>query len=461
MSKEKILIIDDEPDIRSVISDILEDEGYIIQTAANALEGNDLFSSFNPDLVLLDIWMPDEHGKGNGNEGLKLLEQWQQQDLLKQPVIMISGHGNIEVAVEAVKNGAYDFLEKPLSMPVLMLTINRALEKERLRKENLLLRQESPQYQGLIGDSPQTKEIKRQIKLIGATDSWVMLSGEVGTGQYVAAQSLHVASHRTGNFVQLNLAAIPQENIATRLFGVEYDGKQQAGCFEEAHLGTLYLNEVLDIDLETQGKLVSALQDKRFLRVGGKQFIDFDVRIVSATNGDIDEAVNKGLLREDLYFLLNVIPIRIPPLRERKADIKEIANFHILRLAKQNNSVARQISDEALQAMCEYSWPGNVRQLANVISRLQLFNTGKIISSAEFEASVNHEAGFNNNNDSQTMPNYFELSMREARDRFESQYLQYQLNKVDNNVSQLAKNIGMERTHLYRKLKSLGIDTKK
>jgi len=179
MSKEKILIIDDEPDIRSVISDILEDEGYIIQTAANALEGNALFSSFNPDLVLLDIWMPDEHGKGNGNEGLKLLEQWQQQDLLKQPVIMISGHGNIEVAVEAVKNGAYDFLEKPLSM----------------------------------------------------TDSWVMLSGEVGTGQYVAAQSLHVASHRTGNFVQLNLAAIPQENIATRLFGVEYDGKHKINGF--------------------------------------------------------------------------------------------------------------------------------------------------------------------------------------------------------------------------------------
>ena len=461
MIKEKILIIDDEPDIRSVISDILEDEGYTIQTAANAVEGDQLFKNFTPDLVLLDIWMPDEYGKGAGNEGLKLLEQWQQQDQLKQPVIMISGHGNVETAVEAVKNGAYDFLEKPLSTPVLMLTINRALEKERLRKENLRLKQEAAQQQELIGNSPQTQEVKRQIQLIGATDSWVLLTGEVGTGKNIAAQSLHSSSNRAGEFVQLNLAAIPQENIATRLFGVEYDGQQQAGCFEEAHLGTLFINEILDIDLETQGKLLSALQDQRLLRVGGKQFIDFDVRIVSATNGDIDDAVQKGLFREDLYFLLNVIPIRMPALRERKADIEEIANFHIKRLAKQNNLISRKISQEAIQAMCEYNWPGNVRQLTNVVNRLQLLNTDKVISSEEFESSVNREAGTNTSSDSLTIPNYFELSMREARDSFESLYLQYQLNKVNNNVSQLAKNIGMERTHLYRKLKSLGIDTKK
>lgn len=461
MIKEKILIIDDEPDIRSVISDILEDEGYTIQTAANAVEGDQLFKNFTPDLVLLDIWMPDEYGKGAGNEGLKLLEQWQQQDQLKQPVIMISGHGNVETAVEAVKNGAYDFLEKPLSTPVLMLTINRALEKERLRKENLRLKQEAAQQQELIGNSPQTQEVKRQIQLIGATDSWVLLTGEVGTGKNIAAQSLHSSSNRAGEFVQLNLAAIPQENIATRLFGVEYDGQQQAGCFEEAHLGTLFINEILDIDLETQGKLLSALQDQRLLRVGGKQFIDFDVRIVSATNGDIDDAVQKGLFREDLYFLLNVIPIRMPALRERKTDIEEIANFHIKRLAKQNNLVSRKISQEAIQAMCEYNWPGNVRQLTNVVNRLQLLNTDKVISSEEFESSVNREAGTNTSSDSLTIPNYFELSMREARDSFESLYLQYQLNKVNNNVSQLAKNIGMERTHLYRKLKSLGIDTKK
>lgn len=459
--KEKILIIDDEPDIRSVVSDILEDEGYSIETASNAIEGNEVFVRFNPDLVLLDIWMPDENGNGNGNEGLKLLEKWQQQDVLNQPVIMISGHGNIETAVEAVKNGAYDFLEKPLSTSALMLTINRALEKQRLHKENLQLRRESNQRKELIGNSPKTQEIRRQIQLIGATDSWIMLTGEVGTGKNIAARSLHNASKRNGEFVQLNLAAIPEENVATRLFGVEYDGQQQIGCFEEAHLGTLFINEILDIDLETQGKLFSALQDQRFLRVGGKQFIEFDVRIIAATNGDIDEAVSKGLFREDLYFLLNVIPIRMPALRERKEDIQEIAEFHLKRLAKHNNLPTRGINAEALAAMCAYNWPGNVRQLTNVINRLQLLNPNAVITAQEFDASVDHEAGTTTSSDSLTIPNYFELSMREARDSFESLYLQYQLNKADNNVSQLAKNISMERTHLYRKLKSLGIDTKK
>ena len=461
MTKEKILIIDDEPDIRSIIADILEDEGFLIKTASNAIEGDEAFLSFEPDLILLDIWMPTEDGKNEGNEGLKLLENWKKNELLKQPVIMISGHGNVETAVEAVKNGAYDFLEKPLSTTALMLTIDRALETERLRKENLQLRRESNQKQEIIGNSPLVQEIRRQIQLIGATDSWVLLTGEVGTGKSIAAQHLHSESHRKGDFVQLNLAAIPQENIATRLFGIEFDGQQQMGCFEEAHLGTLFINEILDIDIETQGKLLSALQDQRFLRVGGKQFIEFDVRIIAATNGDVDEAVSKGLFREDLYFLLNVIPIRMPSLRERKEDIKEITHFHIQRLAKQNNLASRKIDANALTAMCEYSWPGNIRQLINVVNRLQLLNPNAVITAEEFKASVDREAGTTTTSDSLTIPNYFELSMREARDNFESLYLQYQLNKVGNNVSQLAKNIGMERTHLYRKLKSLGIDTKK
>lgn len=461
MTKEKILIIDDEPDIRSIIADILEDEGFLIKTASNAIEGDEAFLSFEPDLILLDIWMPTEDGKNEGNEGLKLLENWKKNELLKQPVIMISGHGNVETAVEAVKNGAYDFLEKPLSTTALMLTIDRALETERLRKENLQLRRESNQKQEIIGNSPLVQEIRRQIQLIGATDSWVLLTGEVGTGKSIAAQHLHSVSHRKGDFVQLNLAAIPQENIATRLFGIEFDGQQQMGCFEEAHLGTLFINEILDIDIETQGKLLSALQDQRFLRVGGKQFIEFDVRIIAATNGDVDEAVSKGLFREDLYFLLNVIPIRMPSLRERKEDIKEITHFHIQRLAKQNNLASRKIDANALTAMCEYSWPGNIRQLINVVNRLQLLNPNAVITAEEFKASVDREAGTTTTSDSLTIPNYFELSMREARDNFESLYLQYQLNKVGNNVSQLAKNIGMERTHLYRKLKSLGIDTKK
>ena len=463
MSREKILIIDDEPDIRSILADILTDEGFLIETACDATEGHEKYLSYHPDLVLLDIWMPNGQGKDDaseGNEGIKLLEKWQNEKLLSQPVIMISGHGNVETAVEAVKKGAYDFLEKPLSTNALLLTIERAIETERLKKENEQLRLESNQQRELIGDSPAIKEIRRQITLLGPTNSWVFLSGEVGTGKNVIAQSLHIASERAGAFVQLNLAATPAENVATRLFGVEFDDTEQAGCFEEAHLGTLFINEVLDIDLETQGKLLSALQDQRFLRVNGKQYIDFDVRVVAATNGDIEEAVSKGEFREDLYFRLNVIPMRIPSLRERKEDIEPMLLFHIERLAKRNGMKPRKINDEALRAMREFHWPGNVRQLINVINRLQLLNPDAIVTKEEFLASVDKEVGVQSS-EPLTIPNYFELSMRDARDSFESLYLQYQLNKANHNVTQLAQNIGMERTHLYRKLKSLGIETKK
>jgi len=461
MNKDKILIIDDELDIRSIITDILEDEGHEIATAADAIEGDEKLISFKPDLILLDIWMPGEDGNTDGNEGLKLLEKWKDNNQLNQPIIMISGHGNVETAVEAVKNGAYDFLEKPLSTTALLQTINRALETNRLRKENKQLKQQSNEQQEFIGNSSKIQEIRRQIHLFGSTGSRVLITGEVGTLKNIAAKNLHLASQREGKFVQLNLAAIPSENIGTRFFGIEFDEQHEIGCFEEAHLGTLFINEVLDIDLDTQGKLMSALQDQRFFRVGGKHMIDFDVRIIAATNGDIEDAVNQGNFREDLYFHLNVIPIQIPALRERKEDIEMIAKFHLERFALQNNLPARKLEDKALKAMHEYSWPGNVVQLTNIVNRLQLFNKGAPISEEEFLASVNREAGSVSNSDDQNIPKYFEFSMREARDSFESSYLQYQLKKVNNNISQLAKNIGMERTHLYRKLKSLNIDSKK
>ena len=461
MNKEKILIIDDEHDIRSIISDILEDEGFIIETAENAQQGDKILLSFQPDLVLLDIWMPGEDGKTDGNEGLKLLEKWKEKDQLNQPVVMISGHGNVETAVEAVKNGAYDFLEKPLSTTALLLTINRALETNRLRKENQRLKLHSNEQQEFIGASPQIHEVRRQIQLFGPTDSRVLLTGEVGTGKLIAAKGVHLSSKRKGHFVQLNLAATPLENVATRLFGIEFGDQLEIGCFEEAHLGTLFINEILDIDLETQAKLISALQDQRFFRVGGKQFINFDVRIVAATSGNIEQAVSDGKFREDLYFHLNVIPIHIPTLRERKQDIEMIANYHLNRCAQQNNSSARGIDPLALKAMHEFSWPGNVRQLTNIIIRLQLSNPDQTISEQEFLSSVNREAGTTSNTSDQSIPDFYELSMREAKETFETAYLQYQLEKVNNNISQLARNIGMGRTHLYRKLKSLGIAPQK
>ena len=461
MSKEKILIIDDEEDIRTIISDILEDEGYIVETAENANEGDQKLSSFQPDLVLLDIWMPNKEGdSSNGDEGLKLLEKWKENDQLHQPIIMISGHGNIETAVEAVKNGAYDFLEKPLSTSSLMLTINRALEANRLKKENQRLKRQNNEQFELIGTSPKVQEIRRQIKLFSPTGSRILLTGEVGTGKSIAAKSIHAFSHLQGKLVHLNLAAIPSENVATRLFGIEFENQVEIGCFEEAKQGTLFINEILDIDISTQAKLMSALKDQQFLRVGGKQFISLDVRIVAATSGNIQEAVQQGKFREDLYFHLNVIPLNLPTLRERKEDIEAVAAFHLNRVADQNNLPITTLSKDALKAMHEYSWPGNVMELTNIITRLQLMNPGEEISRNEFLNTIAGAVDINQRND-QNIPDFYEYAMREAKEGFEKSYLEFQLAKVDNNVSQLAKNIGMERTHLYRKLKTLGIDPKK
>lgn len=455
---QKILIVDDEPDIRTVVADILGDEGFTVQTAANAVEGHETMLSFEPDLVLLDIWMPAADGSPS-EEGLKLLRRWTNENLLTMPVIMISGHGNVETAVEAVKIGAYDFLEKPLSTAKLLLTVEHAIQTRQLRQENLRLREASSEQKELIGDSSEISELKRQVKLLGPTNSWIFLTGEVGTGKQMVARALHYASQREGLLVQLNLAATPAESIATRLFGIESGQSSQPGCFEEAHGGTLFINEVLDLDFETQGKLLSALQENQLLRVGGRQYIEFDVRVITATSRDPEKAVREGLFREDLYFRLNVIPIKVPPLRSRRADIKPLAKFHCKRLADLNSINRRRFSPEAIDAMMNYSWPGNIRQLINVINRMLLLNPGDEISAEEFQDAIRNEADIDAQ-DSVTMPNYFDLNMRDAKENFETMYLQYHLNKVQGNVSQLAKNIGMERTHLYRKLKMLGIDPK-
>ncbi|MGH1539166.1 MAG: sigma-54-dependent transcriptional regulator [Arenicella sp.] len=455
---QKILIIDDEPDIRTIVEDILSDEGFDVLTAGDATSGHEAFLSFEPDLILLDIWMPADDGSAS-EEGLKLLKHWTDEHNLSKPVIMISGHGNVETAVEAVKIGAYDFLEKPLSTAKLLLTVERAVQTNELRKENERLRGVSGEQKELIGDSTETIELKRQIKLLGPTNSWIFLTGEVGTGKHVVAQSVHYTSQRNGAFVLLNLAATPPESIATRLFGVETDQSSQAGCFEEAHMGTLFINEVLDLDFETQGKLLSALQESRLLRVGGKQYIDFDVRVITATSGDPEKAVREGRFREDLYFRLNVIPIKVPALRNRRQDIKALAEFHCQRLATLNNINKRNFLPGAVDAMMNYSWPGNIRQMINVINRLLLLNPSDEISEQEFTEAISNEADISSN-EPLTFPNFFDLNMRDAKENFETMYLQFHLNKVSGNVSLLAKNIGMERTHLYRKLKALGIDPK-
>ena len=455
---QKVLIIDDEADIREIVEDILSDEGYNVATATDAISGDAAMEAFQPDVVLLDIWMPAENGTPS-EEGIKLLKKWAKKTRLSTPVIMISGHGNVETAVEAVKIGAYDFLEKPLSTAKLLLTVERAIQTNELRKENTRLRGVSGDQKELIGISPQIVELRRQIKLLAPTNSWIFITGEAGTSKHVVAQCVHYSSDRRGAFVQLNLAATPTESIATRLFGAESDQGIQVGCFEEALEGTLFINEVLDLDLATQGKLLSALQESRFLRVGGSQYIDTNVRVVSATSGDPETAVREGRFREDLYFRLNVIPMVVPALRSRSSDIQLLAEFHSQRLASLNSMKPRPFTAEALSTMRKYDWPGNIRQLINVINRLLLLNPGDEISAKDFNEATRNEAQISSQ-DTLTLPNYFDLTMRDARESFETLYIQHHLSKANNNVSQLAKNIGMERTHLYRKLKALGIDPK-
>lgn len=457
--KEKILIIDDEADIRDIVKDILNDEGYLVETAENSIVGNAKMLEFDPDAVLLDIWMPTKEGTSN-EEGITLLKKWHDKKLLDTPVIMISGHGNVETAVEAVKIGAYDFLEKPLSTAKLLLTVERALQTRALRQENKKLKNVSFQQQELIGNSKQIIELRRQINLLGPTNSWIFLTGESGSGKGIVAQCVHHASKRSGAFVQLNLAATPLESVATRLFGAELATGNQLGCFENAHQGTLFINEVLDLDLEIQGKLLSALQDQQFLRVGGNQYIDFDVRVISATSGDPEAAVRAGRFREDLYYRLNVIPIIVPALRHRIADIQLLAEFHGKRLSELHGLKFNSFPEEVIKPMCSYDWPGNIRQLINVINRLILLNQDGVINAEKFEESIAGE-GHVNANHPESLPDYFNLDLRQAKENFEKTYLLHHLSKANYNISKLSENIGMERTHLYRKIKSLGIDPKK
>jgi len=439
---EKVLIIDDEFDIRDIIKEILEDENYVVQTAKDAKEGDKVMREFKPDAVLLDIWMPTHEGS-NGDEGIRLLEKWKEDNLLDTPIIMISGHGNVGTAVEAVKIGAYDFLEKPLSTDKLLLTLERALQTQALRKENQQLKNVSFQQRELIGSSASITELRRQINLLSPTNSWIFLTGESGSGKSIAAQCIHRASNRQGAFVQLNLAATPIESIANRLFGSQLESGNQIGCFEEAHEGTLFINEVLDLDLETQGKLLSALQDKRFLRVGGNQYIDFDARVISATSGDPEEAVKSGKFREDLYYRLNVIPMTLPALRYRIPDIGPLVEFHGNRLSELHGINFVKFPEDVIKEMQQYDWPGNTRQLINIINRLILLNQDGTINPSKFQEAIRGEGHVN----------------EDEADEISSEY--HHLKKSNYNISKLSKNIGMERTHLYRKLKSLGIDAKK
>lgn len=451
MTGQTILVVDDEPDIREIVRDILEDEEYSVLTADSAENARQLHHERHPDLVLLDIWMP-------GTDGISLLKEWSSVDDLDVPVIMISGHGNVETAVEAIRYGAYDFLEKPLSTAKLLVTVERALQSDRLRKENLRLRGRLEPAATLVGDSEVLQALREQMARVASTDSWVLITGEPGSGKEVVARCLHNLSPRhEAEFVHVSLAAIPPQSILVQLFGTEEGGIASPGRFEQAKGGTLFLDEVGDLDLNTQAKLLNALEESRFLRVGGQQYVDVDVRIIAATNQDLEKAVSDGRFREDLYYRLNVVPIHVPPLRDHVEDVPQLVDFYLGWMTDKEQLPYRRFTTGALNVLRNYYWPGNVRELKNLIQRVLILNRGEEVDANEVEAALSDTAPAAIK---QFPASVFDMNLREAREQFEKSYLEYHLQRVGGNVSELAQFAGMERTHLYRKLKTFGIDPK-
>jgi two-component system nitrogen regulation response regulator NtrX len=449
MSAGNILVVDDEPEIRRLVKEVLEDESYQVITADGADTAQDELEKLHADLVLLDIWMPN-------TDGMALLQKWAESGGLPCPVVMMSGHGNIETAVEALKLGAYDFIEKPVSMAKLLVTVQRALQTENLRKENLRLKRRTETGTELIAASPAMLQLKEDIERVAPTDFWVLISGEPGSGKAIAARYLHSHSTRkNGPLVEISLAATPKENMAIQLFGSGEGENISPGSFEQAEGGILLLDEIGDLDLDTQGRLVSALEDNRFIRVGGTTVIEMNVRIVATTQHDLAAEVKAGKFREDLFYRLNVVPLKVPPLRERLEDIEPLCRQYVDWLTEFEHLPRKHFSDQAINALKRYSWPGNVRELKNVIQRLMILCRNVEINAEDVRKAIGYDLGT-----TEELAGNFDQTLRSARDEFERAYILYHLERNNGNVSALADRSGMERTHLYRKLKQLGINPK-
>jgi len=451
LSGEHILVVDDEPDIRRLVQEILADEGYQVSTAADADAARTALQNGRQQLVLLDIWMPD-------TDGISLLKEWSANGRPEVPVVMMSGHGNVETAVEATRLGAYDFIEKPVSLAKLLVTVSRALETEALRLENLQLRSGIQTTTELVGSSRRMQTLRDTIVRIATTDTWVLITGEPGSGKAVAARYLHShSSRRDQPFVEVSLGATPSQNIPLKLFGSEQGPDIVPGSFEQASGGTLLLDEVGDLDVPTQTQLLNALEEGKFMRLGGTQAVNMDVRILAATNQNLASAVTDGRFREDLYYRLNVVPLEIPPLREHPDDIRELVEFYLDWFAGSDHLTKRMTTDDAIASLSHYPWPGNVRELKNLVQRLLIMRNDPEIGAAEIEQSLGYLPGDTTIELPQSL---FDRELRDARDSFERLYLQHNIKQTRGNVSTMAKIAGMERTHLYRKMKSLGINPK-
>ena len=447
--KQRLLVVDDEPDIRRLVSEILEDEGYQVTMAENAAIARMLKKSVDPELILLDIWMPD-------TDGITLLKEWTSEDGLLCPVVMMSGHGSVETAVEATRLGAYDFLEKPLSLAKLLLIVERALEAGTQQLVNAGLKPQQVLDIEPVGKSATVARTKDQIKRLAKHDARVMLIGEPGVGKELYARYLHTNSaHRDGPFVDIAVGSISSENSAVEFFGKEMGGKIYPGILERAHKGSLFLSEIGGMDKETQLRLLSALESSSFLRVGGSEAVRFDVKIISSTRIPLDEDVKSGRFRQDLYYLLNEVTLEISPLRSHSEDVPMLLSFYVDFFINQDKLPFRRFSMAAQNFLRNYNWRGNVRELKNLVQRLMILGVGEDIELEEVKASLGSIA--TDMSGVSLVPDFFNLPLKDARDHFEKAYLEYHLERTGGSVAKLSVAVGIERTHLYRKLHSLNI----
>ena len=453
-----IFIVDDEADIRESLSGILSDEGYASRACANSEAALAAIQGHEPSLVVLDIWL-----ENSALDGLELLEHIRTHYPLL-PVVMISGHGNIETAVSAIRKGAYDFIEKPFTADRLLLVVSRAIEAGRLRRENEELRLRFGQESDLVGKTSAINSMRAAIEKVAPTGSRVLITGPAGSGKEVAARLLHNRSRRAqGPFVVMNAARMAPDTIELELFGAEAgapspDSPRKVGIFEQAHQGTLFIDEAADMPLETQGRILRVLQDQTFSRLGGRKQIRVDVRVISGSSRDLSDEISEGRFREDLFHRLAVVPIRVPPLSERRQDIPVLAHYFMERMAQSSGLPARLIADDAMAVLQAKDWPGNVRELRNMIERLLIMAPGGTETpihadtiSPEIRA---HGGSFMRrayNGEVIAMP------LREAREVFEREYLLAQINRFGGNISRTASFVGMERSALHRKLKALGV----
>ncbi len=450
---KKILIIDDEKYILDSLKDALEDEGYFVLTALSGYEGIKIIQTEHPDVVLLDIWLKDI----DGIEVLKRVKDYD-PDL---PVIMISGHGTIETAVQCTKLNAYDFLEKPLNLEKVLITIKNTLEYKRIKEENKFLKKSILKDEIILGNSPPIKKLLELIDKIAPTDSWVLITGENGTGKELVAKLIHKKSKRRDKpFVDVNCAAIPEELIESELFGHEkgsFTGaiEQKKGKFDLAHQGTLFLDEIGDMSLKTQAKILRILQEQKFERVGGTEIIEVDVRVIAATNKNLEEEIKKGNFREDLYYRLNVVPIHVPPLRERKEDIPILANYFLNKFSYERDGKNRKLTDSAIEVLKNYHWPGNVRELKNLMERLVILVDKEIIDEKDILNHIKIQKTYTNGLD-EILSKFSNLN--DAVKYFEKIFIERKIKENNGNISKTAKEIGMTRRNLYRKLKNLGIE---